>query len=569
VSRVLGRLQEPARALRDVFRNPNLRRIQLAWAGSVTGQYAFAVALAVYAYGHGGAGTVGLVIVVRMLPAAIVSPFAAVLADRGRRELVMLASDVLRAGAVGIAAAVVASGGPPAVVYAMGVVVTILMTVFHPAEKALLPLLAHTPEELSAANVSSSSIDSVGGFAGPAIGGLLLAAFSIEAAFVFVAATFLWSAFLVGRLRPEAEPAPATAEPQPGGLRREALAGFRTIAVEPTLRVIVGLYGAQTIVAGGLTVLTVVTALQLLHIGNGGVGYLNAAIGVGGFVGAAVTLLLVGRGKLAGDFGVGIVLWGVPLLLIGLFPSTPLALAMLGVLGLGNTLVDVSALTLLQRAVDNTVLARVMGVVQALLVATIAAGALIAPALVAWLGARGALIATGLFLPALAALLWSRLTAIDRAAQVPARQLELLGAIPIFAPLAGPTLERLALALRPLEVAAGTDVVREGEPGEDFYVIDAGEAEVLGRRLGPGESFGEIALLREIPRTATVRAVTDLALYALDRQTFVDAVTGQDASLAVADAVIGERLGALRVAPRVDSGASPEDPRDAPASARP
>jgi predicted MFS family arabinose efflux permease len=553
VNRVRERLREPARALRNVFRNPNLRRIQVAFAGSVTGQYAFSIALAVYAYRHGGAGTVGLVIVVRMLPAAIVSPFAAVLADRGRRELVMLASDLLRAAAVGVAAAVVASGGPPAVVYAMGVVVTILMTVFHPAEKALLPLLAHSPEELSAANVSSSSIDSIGGFAGPAIGGLFLAVFSVEAAFVFVAATFLWSAFLIGRLRPEAEPAPAAAEPQPGGLRREALAGFRTIAVEPALRVIVGLYAAQTIVAGGLTVLTVVTALQLLGIGNGGVGYLNAAIGVGGIVGAALTLVLAGRNKLAGDFGLGIVLWGVPLLLIGLWPSTPLALAMLGAIGLGNTLVDVSALTLLQRAVDNAVLARVMGVVQALCVATMAAGALIAPALVSALGARGALVATGLFLPVLAALLWSRLAAIDRAAHVPARQLELLRVIPIFSPLAGPTLERLALALRPLRIAAGADVVREGDPGEDFYVIDSGEAEVLGRRLGPGESFGEIALLRDVPRTATVRAVTDLALYALDRETFVDAVTGQDASLAAANAVIGERLGALRVAPRLDN----------------
>jgi predicted MFS family arabinose efflux permease len=545
VSLVGGRLREPARALRDVFRNPNLRRVQLAWAGSVTGQYAFSIALAVYAYRHGGAATVGLVIVVRMLPAAVISPFAAVIADRGRRELVMLASDLARAAAVAGAAAVAYAGGPPAAVYTVGVLVTILMTVFHPAEKALLPLLAHSPEELAAANVSSSSIESIGGFAGPAIGGLLLAAFSVEAAFVFVAATFLWSGLLVARLRPEQEPA-AGAE-KSVGLRREALAGFSTLAREPNLRVLVGLYGAQCIVAGGVTVLTVVMALRVLHLGNGGVGYLNAAIGVGGLAGAVVTLVLAGRGKLAGDFGVGIVLWGVPLLLIGLWPSTPLALLMLGAIGLGNTLVDVSALTLLQRAVDNAVLARVMGVVQALIVATMAAGALIAPALVAGLGARGALVATGLFLPVLAALLWSRLSAIDREAAAPARQLELLRRIPIFTPLPETTLERLALALRPEQIPAGTDVVREGEPGKDFYVIDAGEAEVLGRRLEPGDYFGEIALLRNVPRTTTVRAATDLALYALDRETFVGAVTGQAASLAAADTVIGERLRGLRV----------------------
>ncbi len=540
---VARRLREPAQALRDVFRNPHLRRVQLAWAGSVTGQYAFSVALAVYAYRHGGATTVGLVIVVRMLPAAVISPFAALLADRGRRELVMLASDLLRAAALGGAATLVAVGGPPAAVYALGVLVTILMTVFHPAEKALLPLLARSPEELAAANVSSTSIDSIGGFAGPAVGGLLLAVVSIEATFLFVAATFLWSAVLVARLRPEQEPPPAGA---PQGWRREALAGFRTIAAEPRLRVLVGLYGAQTIVAGGLTVLTVVTALRLLHLGNGGVGYLNAAIGVGGVVGAVVTLVLAGRGKLAGDFGVGVVLWGVPLLLIGIWPSTPLALAMLGAVGLGNTLVDVSALTLLQRTVDNAVLARVMGVVQALLVATMAAGAVIAPALVAGLGPRGALVATGAFLPALTALLAPRLAAIDRGARPPARRVELLRGIPVFAPLSGPSLEQLALALRSVRVPAGTDVIRKGEHGDDFFVIAGGEAEVAGRRLGPGDAFGEIALLRDVPRTATVRALTDLDLYALQRAEFVAAVTGSAASLAAANAVISERLAALR-----------------------
>src|SRR5581483_926268 len=236
----------------------------------------------------------------------------------------------------------------------------------------------------------------------------------------------------------------------------------------------------------------------------------------------------------------------VPLVVIGVWPNAALALAMLAALGIGNTLVDVSALTLLQRSVDNVVLARVMGVVQSLFVATMAAGAVIAPGLVAALGPRGALVATGRFLPVLAALVWSRLISIDRTAVVPARQLELLRGISIFAPLPEPTLERLAFALRPMPAPAGTDVVRQGEPGDDFFVIDSGEAEVLGHRLRPGDHFGEIALLRNVPRTATVHAVTDLALYALDRETFVGTVTDQAASLAAANAVIGERLGSLR-----------------------
>ena len=363
----VSRLREPLQALREVFRNPNLRRIQLAWVGSITGQYAYSIALAVYAYRHGGATAVGVLIVIRMVPAAVVSPFAAVVGDRSRRELVMLASDLVRAAAVAGSALLVLGGGPEALVYALAAIVSTVGTVFHPAQAALLPSLARSPEELSAANVASSSIESVGGFAGPALGGFVLAASSVQVAFVVTAATFLWSALMVARLRPDAR-APQPEEPAAAAgsttMRRELLAGFRTVFVEPELRLIVGLYSAQTVVAGGLGVLVVVMALRLLDLGNAGVGYLNSAVGIGGLVGAAVTLALVARRRLAADFGIGVVLWGVPLLVIGLWPRPVVALLMLGLLGLGNTLVDVSALTLLQRSVSNEVLARVFGVVE-------------------------------------------------------------------------------------------------------------------------------------------------------------------------------------------------------------
>ena len=543
-------MREPLAALREVFHNANLRRVQLAFMGSVTGQYAFSIAISVYAYEHGGAKTVGLVMVARNLPAALVAPFAAIVADRGRRERVMLACDIGRAAAVGGAAAIVAAGGPPLAVYALGVAVTMMMTTFHPAEAALLPLLARSPEELAASNVSSSSIEGIGGFAGPALGGLFLAAFSIEAAFLFVAATFLWSAVLVARIRLD-QPEPA-AEPEkhsPEPFRREALAGFRILASEPKLRVVVGLYAAQTIVAGGASVLTVVAAIRLLGLGNGGVGYLNAATGVGGLAGAVVVLARVSGTKIAGDFGLGIVLWEA-LLLIGIEPKAAIAFVLIAILGLGNTLVDVSALTLLQRSVDNAVLARVFGVVQALLVGSMALGALIAPALIAAFGIRAALIATGAFLPILAALRWARLAAIDREARIPTRRLELLRAIPLFDPLPAGTLEWLAQAMKEVTVTAGTDVVREGDPGEEFYVLAAGSAEVLVdgavKPIEAGDYFGEIALLRSVPRTATVRAVTDLELLTLDRAEFIGAVTGHPASRDAADAVIGARLGSLR-----------------------
>jgi predicted MFS family arabinose efflux permease len=544
-------LREPVGALVEVFRNPNLRRIQLAWAGSIVGQFAFSVALAVYSYQQGGATVVGLVIVARMVPAAIVAPLAAIVADRRRREQVMLACDLVRALALAAAGGIVLADGPPPAVYVLGAVVTIVATVFHPAQAALLPSLAVSAEELTAANVSSSSIESVGSFAGPAIGGLVLAGSGVGAAFFVAAATLLWSAAFVARLRPPRSPEhdAARADRESTDLRREALAGFRTILAEPKLRTIVGLYGAQTLVAGAAGVLIVVIALRLLDLGEGAVGYLNAAIGIGGLVGAGVALVLVGRRKLAGDFGVGLVLWGAAFVAIGLWPKPVVALAALGGLGLGNTLVDVSALTLLQRSAPDEVLARVFGVVQALSVAAMGLGALVAPLLLAGLGVRPTLLVAGLFLPLVAAISWRRLRAIDREAEIPARELALLRSIPIFAPLPPQTLEHLAHALSVVHVPRGSDVVRAGDPGHSFFILDSGGAELHvdgdTRAIEPGAYFGEIALLRNLPRTATVRAVSDLVLYALDRDEFIGAVTGHSASSDAADAVIGDRLGSL------------------------
>jgi predicted MFS family arabinose efflux permease len=413
------------------------------------------------------------------------------------------------------------------------------------------PALAGSAEELAATNVSSSSIESVGSFAGPAIGGLVLAVSGVAAAFFVAAATLLWSAVLVARLRPPRAPERQAARVDPGSssVRREALAGFRTILAEPKLRTIVGLYGAQTILAGAAGVLIVVIALRLLDLGAGGVGYLNAAIGIGGLVGAGVALLLLGRGRLAGDFGIGIVLWGAAFVAIGLWPNPAVAVAALGVLGLGNTLVDVAALTLLQRSAPDDVLARVFGVVEALTVAAMGLGALVAPPLLSGLGVRPTLLVAGLFLPLVAAASWPRLRSIDQEARAPARQLALLRSIPMFAPLSPPTLEYLAHALSVVHVPRGSDVVRAGDPGHRFFILDAGDAEIrvdgATRAIEPGDYFGEIALLRDVPRTATVRAVSDLVLYALDRDEFLGAVTGHSASSDAAEAVIGDRLGSL------------------------
>ena len=544
------RLAESLRAFREVFTNPNLRRVQLAFAGSVTGQWAYGVGLVVFAYHAGGASAVGLVGLIRYVSAAISAPFVALLGDRYRRERVMLASDLVRVVALTVAAVGVFADMPVGAIYALAGLVGVASTAFDPAERALLPSIVRTPEELTASNVTSSTIESIGSFAGPAIGGLLLATTSTGVVFAVTAGTFLWSALLVSRIRAESTRDLEQAA-SPGGIAREALAGFRTIAVERRLRLLVGLFAAQTLVAGALNVLIVVSALNLLDLGRSGVGFMFSAIGIGGLVGAFGALALVGRKRLASDFGIGIVLWGVPLVLIGIWPQSAAALVLLGLLGVGNTLVDVAALTLLQRAVPDDVLARVFGVLESLQVGTIGFGAILAPFLISGLGIRGALIVTGAFLPVLAALFWRRLNELDAMAAVPVRALGLLRAIPMFAPLRPATLEHLGSSLVPLGLPAGTDVFRQGDHGDRFYIVAEGEVDVTVdespvRPLGPGDHFGEIALLRDVPRTATVTARTNVELFALEREEFIAAVTGHPSSADAADAVIGTRLGSLR-----------------------
>ena len=232
--------------------------------------------------------------------------------------------------------------------------------------------------------------------------------------------------------------------------------------------------------------------------------------------------------------------------------ETAAAIVFLGLLGVGNTLVDVSGLTLLQRTAPEEVLGRVFGVLESLVVGTLGLGAILAPLLVSLFGVRWALVATGLLLPALALVSWARLRKIDERTVVPERELELLLSLPLFAPLPPATLEHLARSLVRVPAGGpGTEITRQGEVGDRFYLVDKGDMDVLidGEvisSLGPGDHFGEIALLRDVPRTATVTARTDASLLALERDEFVSAVSGHPASREAADAVVAARLGRLR-----------------------
>ena len=541
------RFGESMDAFRAVVTSPALRRVEFSWALSITAYWAFIIALAVYAYDQGGAAGVGLVGVIRVLPAFIAAPFAGVLGDRYRREFLLVVLSFVRAGFMAATALVLFAGGSNWLVYALSGGVALMASTVRPMQSALLPQLAKTPEELTAANLVLTTVESSGIFLGPALGGILLAATNAQTVFAASAVAFVAASALLIGLTVEA----AQERDVEGSFMREFFGGFRAIASDRKLTLIVTLYGIQTFVAGSLNVLLVVAALELLDLGQAGVGFLNSAVGIGGLLGAVAAFALVGRQRLASDFAFGLLLWGIPIALIGIFPRPPLALILLAIVGVGNTVVDVAALTLLQRTVPDEVLTRVFGVIQSVFIGTVGLGAIFAPLMINAVGIRWALILTGALLPLSAGLTWRRITSLDADVVAPTKEIALLRTMPLFRPLPATTIDELALSLIPVHAAAGTEIVHEGDHGDRFYVIESGEVDVSanGEHLGTmsaGDHFGEIALLRDVPRTATVTAKNEVSLRALERDEFLSAVTGHPASVEAADAVVASRLSGLR-----------------------
>jgi len=547
VAALRSRFADSLAAFGGVSRSPPLRRLALALVGSEIGRWGAATALAVLAFDAGGASALGLLTLTLFIPAGAAAPFAALLGDRYRRVRVMLGADLVRAGIWAVAAVLAFAGAPVETLYAAAALASVAGTAFRPAQAALLPSLAASPAELTAANVVSSTIESVSAFAGPAFGGVVVAATDPGVSFAVASGTFCWSAILVSRVA-----APPGREER-GGRRAESVmpalaAGVRAVAGEPRVRLLVGLMSAQTLVAGALLVFVPLVALDLLGAGDGGVGTLWSALGIGGIAGALAAAALVGRSRLAGPFAAGTVLWGAPLVLLGVWDSRAGAAVLLAAVGLANTVVDVAAFTILQRAVADAVLARVFGLLESLSYATHALGGILAAALVGAFGPRAALVVAGAFLPAVVALAWRRIGAIDAAAHAPSRELELLERVPFLAMLPPAELESLAAHATFVSAGAGHTVVDEGEPGDRFYVIADGTASITsdGRHLpdlGPGDGFGEIALLRDVPRTAAVAAKTDLTLLAVDRDRFLAAVTGNAPSEEAAGSLVQTRLG--------------------------
>jgi MFS family permease len=546
VGRLRSRLSESFSPLGGLFANRDMRRVQLAWVATMVGQWAYYVALAVYAYEQGGAVAVGLVGLIRTIPALISAPVSSMLSDRYRREQVMLVAHVARTVVLIASALALYAEAPAAVIYSAAGLMTLFGTAIKPAQSALLPSLAATPEELAAANVTFRSVESASIVVGPALGGLLLGVANEESVFVVTAVASAWAALLVARVRPGGL-APRR-ERRAEGPFEEFTAGFRTIVAEPGLRLLAGLMTLHWFIAGAYNVLIVAAAIDLLDLGESGVGILNSASGVGGVLGTFAALVLVTRQRLASDLGTALLLRGAAMALVGIWPETAAVLPLILLMGLANTIIDVSGTTQLQRSVRDEVLARAFGALHSVLILGLGAGTILAPALIEATGIRGAFIASGVALFAVTALTARSLTRVQPPAPELTRTLELIRSVPLFAPLPPTELEYLARSVRTVNVPAGEVVFTQGDRGDRYFLIADGEVEVnvdgrLMTTLGPGEGFGEIALLRDVPRTATVTAKTSVTLYGLERDEFLGAVTGHAKSVQAAETVIASRLG--------------------------
>ena len=517
-------------------------RVVVAYATFVVTEYAVWIAMLVFAFGQGGATTAGVVALAQLVPAAVAAPVAAAIADRRSPVVLLVAGYLLQALGTAAAAVAIVVGAPPVFVYLAGVLAASAVSTTRPAQAALVPALARDVTELTATNVVVGWVESLAIMAAGALAGVALALAGVELAFGLCAGLLVGAALLVAPLRPKV----------PGGQHAIPAARFRIASAfmeahrSGTARVLLGLLTAQFLVIGALDVLFVVLAINVLALGQAWAGYLNMAYGAGGVILGASAVMLLGR-RLGPVIVATAVLLGLALGVSAIASEAVAVVLLLALVGGCRVLFDVSTRTLLQRAVPADMVARLFGIAEGLSMAGLAAGSLLAPALIALGDSRVALVAVGSILPLVAVICFRFLVRIDQRAQVPIVEISLLRSIPIFGGLPEPALAGIARALEPVEYCLGATIIKEGDQGGCFYAIAHGEVEV--RRggnvvalAGRGAGLGEMALLDGGRRTASAVASTPVSAFALDRESFLTAVNGHAPTRQAAEAMVRDLL---------------------------
>ena len=545
LSGVGGDVVASTRLLFEALRVVDMRRVLAAYLGFSVAEMANFIAILIYAYEVGGSTALGLVAFLQLAPAAVFAPVGATLGDRYRREVMLtVAYAVFAASSASVAIALFASW-PVGVIYILAAVNATVLTLVRPFHESLLPALARSTEQLTAGYVAGGTIENLGLIAGPLLAGLSAAAWGTGAVFVITTALLLVGTILVWSVKTTTVVDRGTDQ----SAIQMTLDGFGALReARPT--VILLMLTSVIFLAGVLEVATIVLAFEVFGSEDAGAAWLNAAIGLGAAAGSVLAVVLIGKRYLAASMRRGLLLIAVSVSLIPIVGSQAVALVALAVMGAGWTFVDVSGRIMLQRVIPLGGLSRAFGVLEGTSMAAEALGSVAGALLIGWLGVGWTLVVVTLLI--LFVLLANRgaLQDADVGVIVPIEHLHLLRSTPMFAALGPAELERLARAIEGESVSPGSAVCVQGEPGERFYFLERGTARVVRdgmdvATLGTGDFFGEIALLRDIPRTATVEAVTDLDLLVLERGPFLDAIKSSACQIEAAQAVSQTRMDEL------------------------
>ena len=552
-----GRLADVFTSLR---RNGALGRVEVGFLLATMVEWAGWLALVVYAFSRGGAAEAGFIGFAVGLPAILVAPTAAILGDRHPRSRVMFTAYVSQAVAFAAAGAALVLGEALAG-YALGVVAMALIALTRPLLASLLPEIARSPEELTAGNVASGLGEGFGALGGSLLAGVLFALAGapfvlVAGGGVMVVASILLLPLALRARAIEREALRPAARGFMSTVRvafRELAAGAATTLADRRLVALSTLMAMTIGTLGALNVLIVIVAIDVLGYDEQAAGYLAAVTGVGALLGSLVATSLVGRERIAAPLLAAVVGFAVAVAAVGL-GSTPVPVAIaLVATGIGWSVAWVAATTMIQRLVGDDVMTRVFGINESLQTGAESLGGLAVPILVVAIGPGGALIALGIFLALVAVVAAPVLLRADRIDPAILRDLAIVRAVPMFSPLSAPVVERLAAYAEHSAAAPGAAVITEGEHGDRFYIVLSGRVAISAQgrdagEIGPGGWFGEIALIRDVPRTATVRAIEPTELLAIRREPFLEALTGQARSRALASDVIEERLAADRTA---------------------